>query len=390
MAREHLESTLSILADLIAFPTVSSETNLELIAFVNERLDQIGVRTRLTLDSGASKANLFATIGPPEMDGGVILAGHTDVVPVDGQEWSSDPFVAREHEGRLYGRGACDMKGFLACAMALAPSFAEADLKLPLHLAFTYDEEVGCLGAQVMLNELAASGRRPAVCIIGEPTEMRIVAGNKGCCEYTTTFTGLEGHASEPDRGVNAIEFAVRYINRLLDIGEALKARAPAASQFDPPWSTIQVGRIGGGIARNIIAGACSVDWELRPIGAADFAFAKQHVRDYVETELLPRMRAVAPEADVVTEVIGEVAGLEPMSPCEAEALVRALTGDNGPTACASFASEAGLYQELGISTVMCGPGSIAQAHKPDEYVGIDQLHACLAMIENLLPRLSR
>jgi acetylornithine deacetylase len=389
MAHEHLEDALSILADLISFPTVSSGTNLELIAYVNERLDQIGARTRLTLDSGASKANLFATIGPPEMDGGVVLSGHTDVVPVEGQEWSSDPFVASERDGRMYGRGACDMKGFLACAMALAPSFAEADLQRPLHLAFTYDEEVGCLGAQVMLKELVASGRKPAICIVGEPTEMRIIEGNKGCCEYTTTFAGAEGHASEPERGVNAIEYAAHYINRLLEIGEALRSRAPATSRFDPPWSTIQIGRISGGIARNIIAGACSVDWELRPINAADFAFARQHARDYVETELLPRMRAVAPEADVVTEVIGEVAGLEPMSPCEAEALVRALTGDNAPTACASFGTEAGLYQELDISTVVCGPGSIEQAHKPDEYVGVDQLQACLAMIGNLLPRLT-
>ena len=389
MAHERLDDALAILSDLIAFRSVSADSNLELIAYVNEKLDQIDARTRLTLDAGATKANLFATIGPPELDGGVILSGHTDVVPVEGQEWSSDPFTATRRGDRIYGRGACDMKGFLACAMALGPDFAAADLVRPLHLAFTYDEEVGCLGAQVMLKEVASSGRRPSICIVGEPTQMRVIEGHKGCCEYTTNFTGLEGHASQPEHGVNAVEYAVRFIDHLLTVGEALKGRAPETSRFDPPWSTVQVGKIAGGIARNIIAGACSVEWELRPINAADFAFAKEHVRAYVETELLPRMRAVSPAADVVTEVIGEVVGLEPMNPSEAEALVRALTGNNDPALCVSFGTEAGLFQGLGISTVICGPGSIDQAHKPDEFVDIAELDACLKMIGNLRTRLA-
>jgi acetylornithine deacetylase len=241
-----------------------------------------------------------------------------------------------------------------------------------------------------MLEDLAKAGRKPSVCIVGEPTSMRIIEGHKGCCEYTTIFTGFEGHASQPDKGVNAVEYAARFISRLLEIGEQMRGRAPAGSRFDPPWSTVQVGRIAGGIARNIIAGTCSVEWELRPVNAEDFRFARKHVDDYVERELLPRMRNVWSKADIVTEVIGEVAGLEPMDRCEAEALVRALTGDRMPTQCVSFGTEAGLFQQHGVSTVICGPGSIEQAHKPDEFVDIAQLDACLSMIEGLEEQLTR
>ena len=390
MPHELLPEAKAILSDLIGFPSVSSDSNLELIAYLNRRIDEVHGRTRLTLDASGSKANLFVTLGPEDMDGGVVLSGHTDVVPVEGQDWSADPFTAIERDGRIYGRGSCDMKGFIACAVALAPRFAEADLKRPLHMAFTYDEEVGCFGAQVMLKDLAESGRKPSVCIVGEPTSMRIIEGHKGCCEYTTTFTGFEGHASTPERGVNAVEYATRFITRLLEIGEELRGRAPARSRFDPPWSTIQVGRIAGGIARNIIAGTCSVEWELRPVNAEDFRFAKEHIGAYVEKELLPRMRNVWTEADIVTEIVGEVTGLQPMDQCEAEALVRTLTGDRMPALCVSFGTEAGLFQQYGVSTVLCGPGSIDQAHKPDEFVDIDQLDACLAMIGKLEERLTK
>ncbi|WP_404405648.1 acetylornithine deacetylase [Pelagibacterium halotolerans] len=384
MAHKLLGETLEILADLIAFESVSRDSNLDLIAYVNQRLDQIGTRTYLTLDPTGTKANLFATLGPPEMDGGIVLSGHTDVVPVDGQEWSSDPFTATIRAGKLFGRGTCDMKGFLACALAYAPYYAELDLKRPLHLAFTYDEEEGCLGAQVMLKELQAVGRKPSICIVGEPTMMKIIEGHKGCCEYTTSFSGLEGHGSVPDRGVNAVEYAVRFVSKLLETSEALKTRAPEGSRFDPPWSTIQIGKMAGGIARNIIAGSCSVDWELRTVNTSDFDFTHEQIKAYVEDELLPRMRHVHPEAEIVTQVIGEVVGLEPMSDSEAVALVRALTGTNDEAECVSFNTEAGLYQQLGVDAVICGPGSIEQAHKPDEFVELSQLSACLEMIEKL------
>ncbi|WP_211197743.1 acetylornithine deacetylase [Devosia sp. Root635] len=384
MAHALLDDTLAIMANLVAFRSVSQDSNLELIAYINQRLDQIGARTTLTLDPDGTKANLFATLGPPDMDGGIVLSGHTDVVPIEGQDWTSDPFLADRRGDRIYGRGTCDMKGFLACALAFGPRFAAADLKRPIHMAFTYDEEVGCLGAQVMLDQLASVGRKPAVCIVGEPTDMQIIEGHKGCCEYTTSFTGAEGHASQPDLGVNAVEYAVRFVTRLLEIGEVLKTRAPAESRFDPPWSTIQVGRMAGGIARNVIAGACSVDWELRPVSAGDFAYARSQIEAYVETDLLPRMRRVSPEAGVITQIIGEVAGLEPMSNSEADALVRSLTGNRNPATCVSFGTEAGLFQQHGISTVICGPGSIAQAHKPDEYIELSQMDACLDMLDRL------
>jgi acetylornithine deacetylase len=389
MAHPLLDETVAILEDLIAFPTVSQGSNLELIAYVNERLDKIEARSRMTVDPGGTKANLFATLGPSDADGGIILSGHTDVVPVEGQDWTSDPFTARIADGNLYGRGACDMKGFIACALVFAPRYMKAGLRRPLHLAFSYDEEVGCLGAQVMLADVKAMGRKPSICIVGEPTMMKIIEGHKGCCEYTTTFTGLEGHGSVPDRGVNAVEYAVRFVSRLLETAEKPKARAPAASRFDPPWWTIQIGRMAGGIARNIIAGSCTVECELRPVGKGDYTFTHETIRAYVEKELLPRMKAVTPDAAIVTEVIGEVIGLEPMAHSEAVELVRALTRNNVPPACVSFGTEAGLFQELGIDTVICGPGSIEQAHKPDEYVALSQLDACLDMIERLEPHLT-
>ena len=306
------------------------------------------------------KANLFATIGPWR-DGGIVLSGHTDVVPADEAEWTSDPFVLRDDGARLYGRGTCDMKGFVAAAIAMAPVYAALPLARPVHFAFTYDEEVGCLGALQLVEALRARALRPAAAIIGEPTRMRVVEAHKGCCEYTTRFTGLEGHGSNPDAGVNAVEFAVRYVARLLALRDALKARAPAASPFVPPWTTVQVGRIDGGTARNVIAGHCAVEWEMRPVDPADATFVKSILAEYAETELLPAMRAVHPGAAIETEVIGEVAGLAPAGLNEARDIALALTGGNG-TDVVAFGTEAGLFQSLGMSAVVCGPGSIEEA----------------------------
>ncbi len=383
-----LDDARAILGELIAFPTVSSDSNLELIAYCAAKLDALGARTEMTTDPAGRKANLFATIGP-EVDGGIVLSGHTDVVPVIGQDWSTDPFEAVEAGGLIYGRGSCDMKGFIACAMALAPRMAEADLKRPVHFALTYDEETGCLGAPVLLDALAESGRRPGICIIGEPTSMRIIEGHKGCNEYTTRFGGLAGHGSQPDLGVSAVEYAVRYVSRLMELREDLKGRAPEGSRFDPPWSTLQVGRFWGGIAHNVIADNCEVNWEFRPVVEADTVFLKREIAEYVEGTLLPAMRAVHPEASIETEVIGEVVGFEPMPHSEACALVAELTGGNVRDV-VSFGTEAGLFQKRGISTVICGPGSIAQAHKADEFVAVEQLGLCLEMIGKLVAKLER
>jgi acetylornithine deacetylase len=383
-----LERTRAILADLIAYPTVSSDSNLDLIAYAADLLKQSGADIRISQDPEGRKANLFASLGPGG-DGGVVLSGHSDVVPVEGQDWTSDPYALREADGLLYGRGTCDMKGFIAACLAMAPVFAARDLTRPVHFAFTYDEEVGCLGARTLIADLAEAGIRPSAVIIGEPTEMRIIEGHKGCFEYTTHFTGSGGHASIPDAGVNAIEYAVSYITRLLGLREPLKARSPEGSPFTPPWTTLQAGAIIGGPARNVVASDCRVDWEMRPVTSADADFVKAEMRAFVDQVLRPAMRAVDPATDIVTHVIGEVEGLEPASHSEALAIARELTGRNEADV-VSFGTEAGLFQKAGISAVVCGPGSIAQAHKPDEFISLDQLDQCLGMLERLADKVGR
>ncbi|MBL3568340.1 acetylornithine deacetylase [Rhodovulum sulfidophilum] len=377
-----LDDTCAILADLVAFPTVSSDSNLEMIVHIAALLGDLGARVDLFHDATGHKANLFATLGPRNTDGGIVLSGHTDVVPVADQDWSTDPFTLHEACGRLYGRGTCDMKGFIAACLAMAPVYAGLDLKRPLHFAFTHDEEVGCLGGQALVAELAARDLRPGIAIVGEPTEMRIVEAHKGCCEYTVEFHGREGHGSNPPAGVNAAEAAVRYAARLLALADELKARAPEDSPFEPPWTTINLGRISGGHVHNVIPGRAEIAWEMRPVQADDIAHAKAAMACEVAS-LLPAMRAVAPEADIRTHVVGEVVGLEPMPHSAARALLAGLTGQSRAEA-VPFSTEAGLFQSLGCAAAVCGPGSIAQAHKPDEYVSRKQLAQCLAMLEGL------
>jgi len=378
-----LDSTLAILDRLIAFPTVSADSNLDLIAYAAEHLEACGARVTVSGDRTGTKANLFATLGP-ETSGGLVLSGHTDVVPVNAGEWTSDPFLLRQADGRLYGRGSCDMKGFIAAVLAKASDYAALDLRRPLHVALTYDEEVGCLGARQLVEELRNRDLHPSVAIVGEPTEMRVIEGHKGCYEYTTSFHGTDGHGSEPEKGVNAIHVAARFIARLLDIAEEMQRRAgPDSERFSPPWTTLQTGRIEGGSARNVIARHCSVKWEMRPVREQDARDVKAALQNYCDTVLLPRMRAVCPDARIVTEVIGEVAGLAVMSENEARDIAAALTGENISDV-VSFGTEAGLFQALGMSVVICGPGSIAQAHQSDEFVTIEQLSKCLTMLTGL------
>ncbi|MEO1159121.1 MAG: acetylornithine deacetylase [Pseudomonadota bacterium] len=382
MAHDQLENTVDLLGKLIAFPTISSDSNLPLIGFAAEKLQGLGASVRVSPDETGTKANLFATLGP-EADGGIVLSGHSDVVPVTGQDWTSDPFLMREEDGRLFGRGACDMKGFIAASLAMAEHYATLPLARPVHFAFTHDEETGCLGAQALVGELRDIGMKPAACIIGEPTLMRIIEGHKGCYEYTVEFSGLAGHGSVPEAGVSAVEYAVRYVSHLLSLRPELEARCPAASAFDPPHTTLQVGRVAGGIAHNVIADKCTVDWEMRPVQNSDADFVKARMREHVEHDLLPAMRTVHPAADIVTHTMGEIAGLEAMPDSEAVKLVYQLTGAN-TSDFVCFGTEAGLFQQIGIPAVVCGPGSIEQAHKPDEYVELDQLDQCLAMLDRL------
>jgi acetylornithine deacetylase len=383
----YLDDTKAILRHLIAFPTVSTDSNLVMIDFLADCLKAVGARVEVHGDSTGTKANLFATLGP-EVDGGILLSGHSDVVPVADQDWATDPFEMVERDGRLYGRGTCDMKGFIAAAVAMAPFYAERVGNRPIHFAFTHDEETGCLGAQSLAQVLRAQGVRPSVAIIGEPTMMRIIEGHKGCYEYSTHFTGLEGHGSGPDRGVNAVEYAARYVTRLLDLKDKLKARAPLNGRFDPPWTTINTGALVGGVAHNVIPGKARVDWEMRPVQHGDADFVKADLRDYCSHTLLPAMRAVMPQADIVTEVIGEVDGLIPTDENEAKEIMMELTGANRAET-VPFGTEAGIFQALGMSAVVCGPGSIEQAHKPDEYLALDQLEECLSMLERLGDKLT-
>jgi len=272
------------------------------------------------------------------------------------------------------------MKGFIACALALAPFFASQNLKKPIHFSFTYDEETACQGAPLMLKELKKRDFKCSICLVGEPTSMKAVQAHKGCYEYSTYFTGLAGHGSAPDKGVNAIEYAIRFINKLMELREELKKREPKNSIFTPPYSTLQIGRIKGGLARNVIADQCTVDWELRPVAPEDGEFVNKNIETYIKNVLLPEMKKVYPKANVEKEIIGEIIGFTKEEKSDAVNLICNLTGDNSRSV-VSFGTEAGLFQELGISTVVCGPGSIEQAHKIDEFVTFDQLKKCLALL---------
>ena len=376
-----LDDALSILDDLIAFPSVALTPNLDLIAWVVDRLDGVASDIRLSHDPTGTRANLFATIGPM-VDGGIMLAGHSDVVPVDPDDWTSPPFDATRSGDRVYGRGTADMKGFVACVLALAPSFAAADLVRPIHLALTYDEEDGFHGAPVLIDSLA-DAPRPAAAIVGEPTGLQVVGAHKGCYEYTTTVTGMDGHSSRPSEAVSAVHHATRWISGLLGLAGELAQRAPADSRFEPAHTTTNVGTIGGGMARCTVAGDCSFEWEMRPVQGSDAGFVKARMAE-VEFGLLAEMRSVHPEASIETEVVCEIDGLEWDETSPAIDLMRSLLGGDPPVGVVAYGTEAGLYQAAGIPSVVWGPGDIGVAHRPDEFVEIADLAACLDVLERL------
>lgn len=381
-----LNHTIATLGELIGFDTVSSVSNLKMIDYLAERLETLGADVIIQKDATGTKANIFATLGP-DIDGGIVLSGHTDVVPVEDQDWSSDPFDMVERDGKLFGRGTCDMKGFIAACLVKAKQYAQLDLKIPVHFAFTYDEEIGCLGGQALVADLVARGLKPSMAIIGEPTEMRIINGHKGCRETHTRFLGLEGHSSQPDLGVNAVEYAVRFSAKLMELREVLKTRVPKDSPFDPPWTTVGVGKLTGGIASNVIPGTAAIEWDLRTVQDSDAVLVDETIATYVNDVLIPEMQAISPDAGIVTEIIGDVVGLTPMPESAAVELIASLTGSNA-TDVVAFGTEAGIFQKAGVSAVVCGPGSIAQAHKPDEFIEIDQLDQCLKMLGKLTDRL--
>lgn len=380
MMNPNTEAAIDHLARLVAYPSISADSNLDLIADLAQCLEAAGARAEVIKSPCGTKANLWASMGP-DMPDGLVLSGHTDVVPVADQDWSTDPFTLMRHEDKLFGRGTCDMKGFIAAAVTIAQ---RVDVHKPLHFAFTYDEEVGCLGGRTLMPIIEACGVNPAIVIVGEPTGMAVVEGHKGCCEYTTHISGLEGHGSDPAKGVNAAEYAARYVTKLLELRGALMARTPENSRFDPPWTTLNVGRISAGVAHNVIASKAEIDWEMRPVVQDDAAFVKRTLEGYIETEMLPMMRAIYPDADISTDVIGEVAGLTPVDENTARDLLLGLLGANA-AGLVPFGTEAGLFQAIGADVVICGPGHIAQAHMADEYLEVAQLSACLDLLEKVI-----
>ncbi len=381
MARESF-TTREMIDRLIAFDTTSALSNLALIDFVDDYLKAYGVPTRRTSNEDGTKANLFATIGP-ETEGGVVLSGHTDVVPVAGQDWVTDPFSVVEKDGRLFGRGTSDMKSFSAAALALVPQFLERPLKKPIHLALSYDEEVGCLGVRGLIADIKENLPRPAMVIIGEPTSMRIVNGHKGIAVYETSITGQAAHSSQPHRGGNAIFAAAMLIDFIRTMAEEKRANAVPESGYEPPYTTFNVGVINGGTAQNIIAQDCKFFWEHRTLPGDDPAAILAGYESYTTETVLPKLREFAPDAQITTQLRSSVPALTPEDDGAAEQLVRLLTGLNASEV-VSFATEGGLFQEIGISTVMCGPGSIDQAHQPNEFIDISQVEACETFLKKL------
>jgi acetylornithine deacetylase len=371
-----------LLATLVSFDTTSRESNLQLIAFVREYLAQLNVSSELIFNEERSKANLFATIGPADVPG-IVLSGHTDVVPVDGQAWSVPPFQLSERDGKLYGRGTTDMKGFIASVLAAVPGFLAQPLRLPIHIALSYDEEVGCLGVRDLIARLAERPCKPRLCIIGEPTQLQPVLGHKGKLAMRCDVHGAACHSAYAPQGVNAIEYAAELIGELGRIGRQLQAPELCDSRFDPPFSTVQTGMISGGKALNIVPAECRFDFEVRALPDTDPQAVAQQLQRYAQQEVLPRMRAVAADSDIRFAELSAYPGLTTDAQSDAARLIADICGSDDFTTVA-FGTEGGLFDSIGIATVVCGPGSMDQGHKPDEFIHVTQLEACDAMLERL------
>ncbi|MQX38456.1 acetylornithine deacetylase [Roseospira navarrensis] len=386
VADPDIQPSVEMIRRLVGVDTTSRESNLALIHDVRDHLAAHGVEATLIPNADGTKANLLATIGPM-VEGGVVLSGHTDVVPVDGQAWDSDPFILTERDGRLYGRGTADMKSFSAIALALVPEMRAAGLKRPIHLALSYDEEVGCFGAPAMIAEIGRALPRPAAVIVGEPTSMKVVAMHKGIRVYRVEVTGREVHAAQADRGVSAVMTACSLVHWL---GERARERAGApvpGALFDPPYTTITAEAIQGGTAHNIISRACSFVWAVRDVPGDDLDALEAEFRA-LAAGMEQDMRRVAPETGIRIERLASVPAFRQETDSEADRLVRRLTGDN-TTGAVSFAAEAGQFQQAGHSVIMCGPGSIDQAHQPNEFISVDQVRAGVGFMRRLIAHLA-
>jgi acetylornithine deacetylase len=370
-----------VLARLVSFDTTSRDSNIPLIAWVENYLDQFNVpHFRVDYEDG-HKTNLFATIGP-DVGGGIVLSGHTDVVPVDGQDWHTDPFMLTEKDGLLYGRGSSDMKGFLAVALALVPEFVKLNLRVPIHLAFSCDEEVGCKGVRPLVDFLRTHAKKPGAAIIGEPTLMKVVNGHKSAVRFSTEVTGHESHSALTDKGVNAIMVAGEIIHEISQLRQELIAIGDATNSYDPPYSTIHIGVISGGTANNIVPKTCSFNWETRLLPTADANYVPDRITALTR-KLEPAMKAVSPDAGIAFEQANAVPGLAAEKDSPAEQLALQCSHSNS-THTVSYCTEAGLFQQAGIPAVVCGPGSIEQAHKPDEFIAVSELRACEVFLRRL------
>ncbi|MAC39411.1 MAG: acetylornithine deacetylase [Oceanicaulis sp.] len=381
-ASPRLDTAIAELRDLVAFDTTSRNSNLPLIDHVEAKLATLGAVCERIPNADGTKANLHARFGPA-VDGGVILSGHTDVVPVDGQPWSTDPWSLTEKDGLLYGRGTCDMKGFSACILALAPAFAAADLKKPLHIALSYDEEVGCLGAPALIDRIMDGPVKPAIVVVGEPTGMKVVTAHKGLFSLTVKLRGREAHSSLVKDGACAVTHAVPLMQYLVDAAAKMEAAAPADSPFNPPYGTLTIGQMHGGTALNILALEAEFASLMRPAPWDDVKAIEKGLRERAAA-IEAKMREGAPEARIEIKVRSDVPAFAPEVDGAAERLARQLTGDNS-TRVVSYGTEAGQFQAAGLSVVVCGPGSITQAHQPDEFVAIDQLDQCCVFMEKLV-----
>jgi acetylornithine deacetylase len=371
---------------LIAFDTTSRNSNLELIHYVRDYLADLGVTAQLVHDDAGRKANLYATLGPADRPG-IALSGHTDVVPIDNQDWTRDPWLVSEHDGRLYGRGTCDMKSFVAVALAHAPRFLAAGLGTPVHLCFSYDEEVGCKGVPSLLDFLAAQPVKPAMCVVGEPTEMKVITGHKGKTSIRCHVRGKEAHSSLAPYGVNAVNAAARVVSYLADMAARKAAEGPFDADFDVPYTTVHTGTIEGGTQLNIVPGHCRFEFEFRYLPQDDPERLLSEVQHYAEREVAPAMQTVDPATGFAWEQVSGFPGLDLAPGAEVIELAKALSGGNA-TGKVAFGTEAGLFDQHGIPTVVCGPGSIDQAHKPDEFIALEQVALCERFMDRLEERL--
>ena len=381
---------MSILADLIGFDTTSRNSNLELIRYVEDYLSQHGVQSTLVHDDSGHKANLYATIGPAEL-GGVMLSGHTDVVPVDGQRWASDPFVLERIDDKVFGRGSADMKGFIACVLEWVPEMVAASLATPIHIALSYDEEVGCIGVRRLLDLMEKMPVVPSMAIIGEPTNMEIVVAHKGKRGIRVNVRGASAHSAYPTEGVNAIEVVAQLIAHISEVQQDIEKNGPFDPGYRVPHTTLHVGTVRGGTALNIVPNECSFDFEIRHLPEHEIDPLIDTVQRYATDNLEPTMRLKNPDCGIdFTELFGYPA-LFTAPDAPVVAFVRSLLERDRAVEKISFGSEAGLFsRRIGIPAVVCGPGSILQAHRPDEYVSIEQLETCRTMLRRLVESLSR